>query len=188
MRISRLASEFAAKRYVLVEQFVSVADRKKLFQYAWRQFRSNAIHPDCQVPGSPAAYADPKMEELLERLRPRVQKITGLKLFPTYSYWRAYLPGAVLARHTDRPSCEISVTVNLGQRSRQPWPIWIEGAEGALPVIMEPGDAVVYRGIECPHWRERFEGQVAVQVFLHYVDQNGLYAKWKYDKREALAI
>jgi hypothetical protein len=144
------------------------------------------MHPDCQVPGSPAAYADPHTEELLERMLPTVEKITGLKLFPTYSYWRAYQPGACLARHTDRGACEISVTANLGQRSRGHWPLWVEGTEGALPVIMKPGDATVYRGIECAHWREPFEGQLAVQVFLHYVDRNGPHVAWKFDKRKFL--
>jgi hypothetical protein len=178
-----VASEFAAKRYVMVEQLVSTEDRKRLFRHALQRLRNCAMHPDRQVPGSPAAYGDPHMEELLEHLCPRVERITGLKLFPTYSYWRAYHPGAVLARHTDRPSCEISVTVNLGQRARHPWPIWIEGAEGAFPVVMKPGDAAVYRGIECPHWRKAFEGQLAMQAFLHYVDRNGPYAKWKFDQR-----
>jgi hypothetical protein len=36
---------------------------------------------------------------------------------------------------------------------------------------MNPGDAVVYRGIDCPHWREAFNGEFAAQVFMNYVDQ-----------------
>lgn len=57
---------------------------------------------------------------------------------------------------------------------------------GAFPVAMKPGDAAVYRGIECPHWREPFQGELAAQVFLHYVEQNGRYAEWKFDKRRSL--
>ncbi len=125
--------------------------------------------------------------DLLERLLPIIEKLTGLKLFPTYSYLRVYQPGAVLARHTDRLSCEISVTANLGCRAPRPWPIWIEIPQGTFLIAMKPGDATIYRGTECPHWREPFDGKLAAQVFLHYVDQNGPHAEWKYDKRSALA-
>jgi hypothetical protein len=49
----------------------------------------------------------------------------------------------------------------------------------------EPGDMVVYRGIEIEHWREPFdaeEGSYQVQVFLHYVDANGGLKHLKYDQ------
>ncbi len=54
---------------------------------------------------------------------------------------------------------------------------------------MEIGDAVMYRGCDKWHWREPYiEGQWQAQVFLHYVDANGFYAEWKYDKRKSLGI
>ena len=44
-----------------------------------------------------------------------MQKETGLDLCPTYSYARLYKKdGDELKRHKDRPSCEISTTINLG--------------------------------------------------------------------------
>jgi hypothetical protein len=181
-----MANEFAVRHYVVVEQIISRRDREKLFRHALQRSRTDSMLPDCQVTGTPAAYGDPYMEELLEHLLPVVEKITGLKLFPTYSYLRVYQHGAVLARHTDRPSCEISVTANLGCRASHPWPIWIQSSQGAFSVAMKPGDATVYRGIECPHWREPFRGELAAQVFLHYVDQHGPHAEWKFDKRYSL--
>ena len=45
-----------------------------------------------------------------------MQKKTGLKLVPTYSYTRLYRKGNILQRHKDRPSCEISTTLNLRWR------------------------------------------------------------------------
>ena len=33
------------------------------------------------------------------------------------------------------------------------------------------------------HWRNKFEGNNCVQVFLHYVRKNGPYADWATDKR-----
>ena len=42
-----------------------------------------------------------------------MEKETGLKVLPTYTYARIYKTGDILERHKDRPSCEISTTVNL---------------------------------------------------------------------------
>ena len=53
------------------------------------------------------------MENLHDFLLPRMEKATGLKLFPTYTYFRVYKNGDVLEKHKDRPSCEISVSLSL---------------------------------------------------------------------------
>ena len=66
---------------------------------------------DPQVPGSYAKYADRLMEVLLVKTIDTMQKKTGLKLVPTYSYTRLYRTGNILNRHKDRPSCEISTTL-----------------------------------------------------------------------------
>ena len=48
---------------------------------------------------------------------------SNLDLIPTYSYAIAYKRGDKLRRHKDRPSCEISTTLNLGGDK---WPIFLE--------------------------------------------------------------
>jgi hypothetical protein len=56
---------------------------------------------------------------------------------------------------------------------------------------METGDLVIYRGCEVEHWREEFiapEGSYHIQVFLHYVDANGPYADYKYDRRPSIGF
>tara|TARA_E500000331_G_scaffold32650_1_gene27324 strand:+ start:180 stop:644 length:465 start_codon:yes stop_codon:yes gene_type:complete len=78
---------------------------------------------DVQVPGSYAKYSDRLMETLLVKTIDVMQKKTGLKLVPTYSYTRLYRKGNILRRHKDRPSCEISTTLNLGGDA---WPIFID--------------------------------------------------------------
>ena len=48
---------------------------------------------------------------------------------------------------------------------------------------MSPGDIVIYKGCEVDHGRPiPFEGFWHSQMFLHYVDRNGKYTSWKYDK------
>ena len=95
----------------------------------------------------------------------------GKSLLPTYSFCRLYLEGNELKEHTDRPSCEISATLCLGYEDGIPWEIKM----GDTSVVMEAGDAVIYKGVDNPHSREKYKGKKAGQVFLHYVDRNGEY-------------
>ena len=153
-------------------------------------YKNNIIHDtgmfgtwtDEQIPNTYSHYADQVMETLLIKMLPVMAKETGLDLVPTYSYARAYKRGDELKKHKDRPSCEISTTLNLGG---DPWPIFIEGTK----VLLEVGDMLVYSGCELEHWREPFEGQVCGQVFLHYNHRNGPFAeKNKFDKRPMLGL
>ena len=158
---------------------------------------------DPQVPNYYAKYADRVMETLLVDTIKVMQKKTGLRLVPTYSYCRLYRTGNILKRHKDRPSCEISTTLNLGG---DPWPILIDptgsdnvideyknihkpGAPKGVEVNLKPGDMLIYPGCELEHWREPFKGKLCGQVFLHYNHADGQFAKSNlYDKRPMLGI
>jgi len=158
---------------------------------------------DQQIPNTYSHYADHVMETLLMKTLPVMQKETGLELVPTYSYARAYKKGDILKRHKDRPSCEISTTIHLGGDQ---WSIFIDptgsnnvideyknihkpDAPQGVKVDLDIGDMLVYSGCELEHWREQFQGDVCVQVFLHYNHVNGQFAeKNKFDKRLLLGI
>lgn len=133
------------------------------------------------VPGAVGGRgADLPFETLLKMHKPQVEELTGLELFPTYSYSRIYTTGNTLPKHRDRASCEVSVSVKLGDTSDYNWPIFMDGKE----VYLDDGDAVIYKGCEVEHWREELQhpGYYLGQVFLHYVDKNGPNAEFKYDK------
>ena len=158
---------------------------------------------DPQVPNSYAKYSDRLMEILLVKTIDVMQKKTGLKLVPTYSYTRLYRTGNILNRHKDRPSCEISTTLCLGGDH---WPIYLDptgqntvideykgiikpGAPVGVEVNLKPGDMLIYSGCELEHWRKPFEGKLCGQVFLHYNHADGPFAKTNlYDKRPMLGI
>jgi hypothetical protein len=127
------------------------------------------IWNDPQVPNTYCNYADVAGETLLLKLQPLMEKVTKMKLLPNYSFTRIYKKGDVLKRHTDRDSCEISTTLNLGG---DPWPIYLEpsGKRNArgIKIILKHGDMLVYKGIDLEHWRDAFEGDNCGQVFLHY--------------------
>ena len=128
------------------------------------------------------------MDGLLIDMLPIAEQVSRAKLFPTFSYFRIYHRGDILERHKDRPACEISLTLCLGYEAERPWPIVVEGPVGTASLELEPGDGLFYRGLECAHWCDPLDGEHTAQVFLNFVDQNGPYAEWKYDKRPALAF
>ena len=161
------------------------------------------VWSDKQIPNTYSHYADIVMETLLEKIKPVMEKNTGLKVLPTYTYARIYKKGDILKRHKDRPSCEISCTLNLGG---DPWPIFIDGtgadnvideyknihkpnAPAGTKVLLEVGDMLVYSGCELEHWREPFDGNICGQVFLHYNHVNGPFAdKNRFDGRPMLGL
>tara|TARA_R110000803_G_scaffold185345_3_gene247723 strand:+ start:76 stop:723 length:648 start_codon:yes stop_codon:yes gene_type:complete len=135
---------------------------------------------DTMAPNTYCIYADGVFETLLMKVLPLMEKETGLELIPTYTYARLYEKGAVLPKHKDRESCEVSCTMNLGGDL---WPIFIEGTK----VDLLPGDMLIYSGVELEHWREQFQGNECAQVFLHYNRKNGRYNKL-YDGRPMLGV
>jgi hypothetical protein len=142
---------------------------------------------DTQIKETYSHYADIVMECLLDKLVPVMEKNTGLKLVPTYSYARIYKKGDELLRHKDRKSCAVSATMFLGG---DPWAIFIDptgnrGAKG-ISVKQKPGDILIYSGCDLEHWREPLKGKSHCQVFLHYNEKNS--SELKYDKREHLGL
>ena len=131
--------------------------------------------PTCeQIPNTFNIYCDVAMETLAQQFAPRLSKKVNMDLHHQYTFARVYKHGDELFRHKDRPACEISCTLNLGGDE---WPIFIDGSGGynneGTKLILNPGDLLIYRGCDLEHWREPFEGDRVVQVFLHYNDRNG---------------
>jgi hypothetical protein len=153
--------------YVVVEGFL----HRDAALYAGKEFKKHCIEKfvkaDTQVPGSPALYGHKLVDQILVSKIFYMNDLLGERLYPTYCYGRWYKKGAVLPLHTDAEACEVSVSLNL---MGDPWPIYFTKPDGsAVSVTLNPGDAVIYKGIKSPHWREQFDGFECVQVFLHYV-------------------
>jgi len=165
-------------KYKLVDKFLTEDELFLLSEYTIIRHMQNKNQFSNWIPtGDTWYYADPLMEALLKRKTTFVEKIVNKKLFPTYSFWRLYTNKATLPLHSDRPSCEISVTINLG--GDKPWPIVMDEEE----LILTPGQAVIYLGQAVSHYRNEFDGDFSSQVFIHYVDQNGPNVDYKLDKR-----
>ena len=198
---------FKKKKYIIIEKAISEEMADFIYKYfllkrrvAQTLFDTRFISPfteyfgvwtDQQVPNTYSHYADMAMETLLVKVHPIMQKLTGLKLTPNYSYARIYKKGDILKRHKDRFSCEISTTLNLGGDS---WPIYLDptGADNALKGIkvdLKPGDMLVYKGNLLEHWRDAFQGENCGQVFLHYNNEATKGSKENlFDRRPHLGL
>ena len=54
------------------------------------------------------------------------------------------------------------------------WPIFLEKNKKKIKIKLQPGDLLIYKGEELPHWREKFEGNTCIQIFFHYVTDKNL--------------
>jgi hypothetical protein len=181
------ADAFARRGYVELPRLLEPPLTDFFYSYVHTRFASRLLSiRDRQVPNTPSGYGDPAFDGLLEYLRPKIEDRSGLRLLPTYSYFRLYKRGDELKRHRDRPACEIRVTLNIGQTRPEAWPIFVERDAGPYRALLSAGDALLYRGVDCLHWREPYRGRQMVQVFLHYVDGDGPDADRKFDGRETL--
>lgn len=149
--------------------------------------------------GFDTSFHDRQLNYLLEKKKPILEKILDMKLIPSYSYSRIYHKGDILPLHTDRNSCEISVTITLGYSGNSIWPFSFLSIENTKPYIsfkegtrydgdiiknydrsvlensiIEVGDGILYKGMQVAHGRDIYEeGIWQAQVFLHYIDANG---------------
>ena len=100
------------------------------------------------------------------QLTAAVSKLSGEPVKPSYAYVSAYREGAVLRAHTDRKQCVFTVSLWLGRAAEcgaEPWPLWFSPTQAA-------GDAVLFRGCDLPHWRDRPPpGDAATTLIFHYV-------------------
>lgn len=207
--MSEYSEYFEKNKYCVIPGFFKPWDVNRMANRMAVLERYGRLERDPQCPKSLSVYSDPIHSEMQEMYRYKLETMIGKKLFATYTYARTYAPKEVLKFHSDRPSCEISLTGTLQYDTydNKPWIIFVEldkdnpdaieshiEVEGQTekqvkygrPVTLYPGDILVYKGCEIKHWRESFVGVMQSQVFIHYVDANGPYAEYKYDCRPSL--
>ena len=140
-----------------------------LGQYSYNRAHSPDCEWDDQVPNTPTIYNDPAMLILLHSFMRDMEQYNGVVLKPTYAFFRVYKHGDILHKHTDRELCEYSVSITLKREHKDEiWPLYLE-TDQIYKTLLEEGDALIYKGIENSHWRNKFEGERLAQLFLHYV-------------------
>ena len=172
-----------------------------------------------QVEGCLSRYWHPQYRKTHSVVRKKLEKILDRKLYNTYYYDRYYFPGQALSLHADRDACEISVTVHVSTNlpdDLKDWPVKIKTPDTytdktkqnvLVPgepraCILDPGDGMIYKGCERPHWRAPMPSPQSRkrdwvlkkigryketeyyyhQIFFHYVLADGERAQCAGDK------
>jgi hypothetical protein len=176
-------------------------ERGQITYYNNRMDKFTHYPEETQVNGSLSRYNIPIYRDLHFLVKKEIEKVLGMDLHPTYFYDRFYFVGQELKRHSDRPACEVSVTLQISSNhSDNPWPIWFERPDGSESyVLMNDGDAVIYKGCEREHWRDPLASKYNKiekswrkvnrlsddtyhhQIFLHYVNANGPFVHHAFD-------
>lgn len=147
---------------------------------------------EVQVEGSSSCYKHPQYELIHTQIKYQLEELIGRELIETYYFDRFYFSGQSLKWHVDRDPCEISVSVHISSNLDEPWSFWIKTPDtyDGEEIVkkgedrfcnLSPGDAVIYKGCERPHWREPMkdeEGLYYHQIFFHYVLKNGRRSSW----------
>lgn len=142
-------------------------------------------------------YSDTLGISLLNTFQPLVEKILKKTVLPSYTYSRIYSKNSELISHRDRPSCEISATVNLYQEHDKREPFYVskkdkkDSSEEDITVInSDIGDAIIFFGQNDSdgyfHWRDPVNSEHIVQSFLHYVYADGQFTDnaYEWEKRK----
>jgi hypothetical protein len=135
-------------------------------------------------------------------LTPFFERVIGKSLLPTYSYFRVYQEGGLCMVHSDRPSCEHSMSLALGTSDGRHWPFAIGqrrlseqeiqageilpdfGEDEYSSLDLDPGDAVLYQGVHYRHGRiVPNPNRWSAHLFLHWVERDGPFKEFAFDKR-----
>jgi hypothetical protein len=184
---NQTAKDFRENRYLSIKNLLPRSLLSYLKTY-YRILRSaDGLKNENEF--SLALGGDPGFDAILSWITPNINRLVGFDVAPTYSYTRVYGKGAVLERHIDRDSCEISVSVSIEiPKGAPPSILHLKPPNAAETAIeMQEGDAVIYAGIEIEHWRDTIPADGYIQLFLHFIDKGGKhFPSLLYDKRKYL--
>ena len=187
---------------LFIEKFLPEDILNIVYSYCVIKYSNHSPKLDTQASSLVGEYGDYLMETLMDLSTPVIEQNVGKKLWPTYSYFRIYDKKSDLKIHLDRASCEYTVALCLGSDPvDKPYEIFLGeedensdykyyNQDGEFKryridhkFSMIPNNALIFKGMEKLHWREICKHDHFITVFLHYVDQEGPYKDFKYDKR-----
>lgn len=121
------------------------------------------------------AYDEPVTRFVHHQLTQTISDVVGRPVRPSYNYLAFYQGGAVLDPHVDREECEYTLSLCIDATpdpyTYGAWPLHVMSQDGPVSFTQDVGDALLFRGRELPHWRDRLpEGYTASAILFHFVD------------------
>lgn len=177
MVLTTQLSEFRLKHFVVVRDFLEPDLTRFLTSY-FRALRVNESASTDVDRTSLNTKSDACGDTVLYTVKNRVEQHTGLCLLPSFSIVRMYNKGDKLGRHKDGPANEVGVTICIDRD--MDWPLLVDDYKTRHEIILNPGDALIFKGSKLEHWRDRYRGERQAQLLLGYVRADGQYTERAY--------
>jgi len=131
---------------------------------------------DGQVAGRYNMYNERLCVWLHDRVTALIARAVARPIKPSYTYAAAYVGGAVLDKHTDRPQCDYTLSLAIDATpddSRDgAWPLCLESKseKAVVKALLAPADALLFRGRRLPHFRDVLAARrTSTSVLFHFV-------------------
>jgi hypothetical protein len=138
----------------------------QLFKYGYHE------DSDEYVPTRQSIYREPIAELYHALITPLTSHILNETVINAHSFLASYKADSMLEKHTDRSQCQWNWSIQLGSKSKagKPWPIYIEHEGKTHEALLGFGDALLFRGQDNPHWRDKLQNSERETVLLtHFV-------------------
>lgn len=176
--VERARPQFAEQRYCTLPSLIPRSQAAALGRYYRALIDYGQWMPgDEQVRLRHGYHNETVSRYFHHQLTDFVSRVAGEPVKSAYAYVSAYKQGAVLRPHVDRKQCVFTLSLWIdhaaAQPSAEPWPLWFQTHNGKVAVTQTSGDAVLFRGCELPHWRDRPpEGSASTTLLFHYVPRD----------------
>lgn len=150
-----------------------------LARYLRELYAGGALEKD-KDPGFPQrwiAHNEPVVRMLHEPLVRVVSEVTRAPVKASYCFLARYAAGASMPKHVDREQCVWNMSFVL-EADPEPateadaWPLMVEERGRVRAAGLRVGDAVLYRGVSSPHWRDALAAGSYTVAFFHFVDES----------------
>jgi hypothetical protein len=207
----RVTGDYSKDDYVVIEQLVAPEICAALCRQLEMDIRSSGKTFQSFAMAQPltrqatveiTGHVSPPLLAFLWGLTPIVSELTDADLLPSFDYFRIYPKGDICRVHSDRPSCEHSISLTLSYSDNKPWNLQIGtwpvedpksldedfGEEPYASITMQPGDAVLYRGVKRRHGRiEPNPNGWSAHLFLQWVERGGAQMAHAFDAELLMA-
>ena len=169
-----LNQQYKSSQIAIIRNFISDEAVQVLIDHFNQNSSLHVRGPDLPGISRKCAGNLPAFRMLHTASTELVNSIVGVNELckPSYSLASKYDAKSTLPSHTDRSQCVFNISLALEQEGAQlPWPFFIKAVDSVHQIFLNPGDAVLYRGTEHPHWREEMPAETTSMLgaFFHYV-------------------
>jgi hypothetical protein len=133
-------------------------------------------------------HNDSLMETILQNSCEAISDIIDVKLLPTYSQVHLHMNGDSYENNQNESS-EISAILSLGNSGDSEDYVYFKKTQSNVKELsLNKGDLLVYRNINFKCWREPIKNKWLLESVLNFVDSEGHYSEFIYDKRPYLGF